>query len=45
MNRHAEKLLKQASPEESVDVDQTLEGTILAVHFCPRCGKVESERE
>jgi len=45
MNRHAEKPLKEASPEESVHFDTVLGGVVAAMYCCPGCGKVEAEME
>jgi hypothetical protein len=45
MNRHAEKPLKGACPEEPALFDAELGGVVAAVHYCPGCGKVETEIE
>lgn len=45
MNRHVQKPLKAARPEEALHFDIALGGIVSAIHCCPGCGKVEAEPE
>jgi len=45
MNRHAEKPVKGACPDESAAFNDVLGEVIAAIHCCPGCGKVEAELE
>ena len=44
MNHHADKLVDPVRPEDMKHVNLALGGVIEEMHYCPRCGAVESRR-
>ena len=44
MNHHADKLIDPVKPEDLKQVNPALGGVIEEMHYCPRCGGVESRR-
>ncbi len=45
MNHQAEKLVHPVTGEETAGMTPALDGVILIVFACPRCGWIDSVRE
>jgi len=44
MNHHADKVRKEAAPDDVSAFDSGLGGVIEEFHTCPQCGKTQSRR-
>jgi hypothetical protein len=45
MNHQADKLVHPVTEEETAIMIEALDGVIERIFACPRCGRIESQRE